>query len=271
MGRNAKRSPHSHYSIQESAFVSLIDISTTGAVRTVTLNRPDKHNALSPDMMDAVRDAFRLEPPSAERVTVLRGNGKSFCSGLQLSMQGVSNQEAVRIEEMFDAIQRYPLPVVAVVQGKAIAGGCELALHCDFIVAEKNSNFVMPLAQIGVSTTWFLTKKIIEATGAHLGREFLLLGDPITGERLHQLGIACRTADADNLDATAQKIIDRLAANAPLSLKSMKAQLVEMNDYFLKADFKQRDEIALTTYETEDAVEGISARLAKREPVFKGR
>lgn len=251
--------------------MSLIDISTTGAVRTVTLNRPDKHNALSPDMMNAVRDAFTLDPPADERVTVLRGHGKSFCSGLELSMQGVSNQEAVRIEEMFDAIQRYPLPVVAVVQGKAIAGGCELALHCDFIVAARDAAFVMPLAQLGVSTTWFLTKKIVEAAGAHLGREFLLLGEPISGERLHHLGIACRTSDAANLDATAQTIIDRLAANAPLSLKSMKAQLVEMNDYYFNADFKKRDDIALAIYESEDSVEGISARLAKRQPVFKGR
>lgn len=251
--------------------MSLIDITTNGAVRTVTLDRPEKHNALSAEMMDAVRDAFRLEPPAAERVTVLRGNGRSFCSGLELSMQGVSNQEAVRIEEMFDAIQRYPLPVVAVVQGKAIAGGCELALHCDFIVAANNASFVMPLAQIGVSTTWFLTKKIIEATGAHMGREFLLLGEPISGERMHHLGIACRSAEPEDLDAAAQTIIDRLAANAPLSLKSMKAQLVEMNDYFFKADYRQRDANALATYESEDSVEGISARLAKRQPVFQGR
>lgn len=251
--------------------MSLIDITTNGAVRTVTLNRPEKHNALSPEMMDAVRDAFRIEPPAEERVTVLRGNGKSFCSGLELSMQGVSNQEAVRIEEMFDAIQRYALPVVAVVQGRAIAGGCELALHCDFIVAAKNAGFVMPLAQIGVSTTWFLTKKIIEATGAHMGREFLLLGEPISGERMHHLGIACRCAEAEDLDAAAQTIIDRLASNAPLSLKSMKAQLVEMNDYFFNVDYRQRDANALATYESEDSVEGISARLAKRQPVFQGR
>lgn len=250
--------------------MGFIDITIDGPVRTVTLNRPDKHNALSPSMLDHVRDAFMDEPPETERVTVLRGNGRSFCSGLELASTGVSNREAVRIEEMFDAIQRYPLPVVAVVQGKAIAGGCELALHCDFIVAEREASFVMPLAQIGVSTTWFLTKKIVEAAGAHLGREFLLLGEPIHGERLHQLGIVARTANQSDLNEVAQALVDRLSVNAPLSLKSMKAQLVEMNDYYFNADYFERDRDALATYDTKDSVEGISARLAKRQPVFKG-
>lgn len=247
-----------------------ITITRAGPVRTVTLDRAVKHNALSPAMMDAMRDAFRVAPPDNERVTVIRAAGQTFCSGLELSMQGVSNKEAQRIEEMFDAIQRYPLPVVAIVQGKAIAGGCELALHCDFIIADRHAQFVMPLAQIGVATTWFLTKKIIEAAGAHLGREFLLLGEPISGARLHELGIVSRVADAADLEATAGAIIARLAANAPLSMKAMKAQLVEMNDHYFQTDFSARDEAALATYETEDSVEGISARLAKRQPIFKG-
>lgn len=250
--------------------MALIDISKSGAVRTVTLNRPEKHNALSPEMLDEVRDAFLDEPDEHQRMTVIRGNGRSFCSGLQLAETGVSHKEAVRIEEMFDAIQRYPLPVVAIVQGKAIAGGCELALHCDFIVAARDASFVMPLAQIGVSTTWFLTKKIVEAAGAHVGREFLLLGEPISGQRLHDLGVVARVAEAHELEATAQVIVDRLAANAPLSMRSMKAQLVEMNDYFFNADYFERDRDALATYQTKDSVEGISAVLAKRRPMFKG-
>ena len=252
--------------------MSLIEISTTGAVRTVTLNRPEKHNALNPGMMDTLRAAFEAEPPPEERVTVIRGNGRSFCSGLELSStEGVSNREAQRIETMFDAIQRYPLPVVSVVQGRAIAGGCELALHTDFIVAERDAAFTMPLAQLGVSTTWFLTKKIVEAAGAHVGREFLLLGEPIGAERLHDLGIVARVADAGGLDEAARIIIDRLAANAPLSMRSMKHLLVAMNDHMMAADHGHLDRTALSTYESEDSKEGIAARLAKRTPAFKGR
>ncbi len=252
--------------------MSLIEITTTGPVRTVTLNRPDKHNALNAGMMDELRAAFETEPPPEERVTVIRGAGRSFCSGLELSStDGVSNREAQRIETMFDAIQRYPLPVVSLVQGRAIAGGCELALHTDFIVAERNAAFTMPLAQLGVSTTWFLTKKIVEAAGAHVGRELLLLGEPIGAERLHDLGIVARIADPGSLDQTAGIIINRLAANAPLSLRSMKHLLVVMNDHMMTTEHGDLDRTALATYESEDSKEGIAARLAKRAPAFNGR
>lgn len=251
--------------------MSLIQIEADGPVRTITLNRPDKHNALSTGMMDDLKAAFEREPPANERVTVIRGAGRSFCSGLELSAtDGVSNREAQRIEHMFDAVQRYPLPVVALVHGRAIAGGCELALHCDFIVAERSAAFAMPLAQIGVSTTWFLTKKIVEAAGAHVGREFLLLGEPIGAERLHDIGIIARLAGNGELDQTAQALLDRLSGNAPLSLRSMKRLLVEMNDHMMAADYGDLDRTALATYESADSKEGIAARLAKRAPSFKG-
>jgi enoyl-CoA hydratase/carnithine racemase len=252
--------------------MSLIQITSDGPVRTITLNRAVKHNALNTAMMEMLKAAFEVEPPATERVTVIRGEGRSFCSGLELSStEGVPNSEAQRIETMFDCIQRYPLPVVALVQGRAIAGGCELALHCDFIVAEREAAFAMPLAQIGVSTTWFLTKKIVEAAGAHLCREFLLLGEPIGAERLHALGIVARLAEPGELTQAAAPLINRLAENAPLSLRSMKRLLVEMNDHMMATDYEALDRAALDTYDSADSKEGIAARLAKRQPRFEGR
>ena len=172
---------------------------------------------------------------------------------------------------MLAAVEAFPLPVVAVVQGDAIAGGNELALHCDFVVASTSARFGMSLAQIGMSTSWFLTKKIMEVAGPVATRRILLLGDPLSSVEMHRLGIISHLASAAELDATAQTVIDRLAANAPLSLKTMKALIVRemaFRDAIPHGDIDAQVEIVRTSA---DAAEGIAARLAKRAPQFKGQ
>ncbi len=251
--------------------MSLVRIETNGAVRTVTLNRPEKRNALNEAMMAEVLAAFSAVPPAAERVTVLRAEGPAFCAGLQLSTSGVDPKQAVIIEEMFDAVQRYPLPTVAVVNGPGVAGGCELALHCDFVVAASNTALTMPLAQLGVSTTWFLTKKIMETAGPVVAREFLLLGEPMPAARLHELGIIARVAEPEELDAVASKLIDRLAANAPISMRTMKEIMLRQTDIMFHADHAALDVRAQSVYTTRDAVEGVAARVERRVAKFEGR
>ena len=251
--------------------MSLVRIETNGAVRTVTLNRPEKRNALNEEMMAEVHAAFSADPPAEERVTVLRAEGPAFCGGLQLSTSGVDPKQAVIIEGMFDAVQRYPLPTVAVVNGPGVAGGCELALHCDFVVAASNTALTMPLAQLGVSTTWFLTKKIMETAGPVVAREFLLLGEPMPATRLHELGIVARVAEPAELDAVAGVLIDRLAANAPISMRAMKAIMLRQTDVMFHADHAALDARAQAVYTTRDAVEGVAAKVERRIPKFEGR
>jgi enoyl-CoA hydratase/carnithine racemase len=115
---------------------------------------------------------------------------------------------------------------VAVVQGDAIAGGNELALHCDLVIASKGARFGMSLAQIGLAPSWFLAKKLLEVAGPATTKKILLLGDPLPAERLYELGIISHIADPEDLDIVAGHVIQRLAANAPLSLKAMKALIV---------------------------------------------
>jgi enoyl-CoA hydratase/carnithine racemase len=252
--------------------VSSIDIGRDGAVRTITLTRPDKRNALNLAMLDLLHAAFSAVPATDERVVVLRAQGTVFCAGIDLveRLKNPAPRGESPIERVLDAMEHYPLPVVGIVQGDAIAGGCELALHCDFVVAADTARFGMSLAQIGLAPTWFLAKKLIELAGPVVGREILLLGDPLPAAAMREHGIIGRVAPADALAAEAAAVIDRLARNAPLSLRAMKAMLVRQMAFRDGIDHDDIDDLIQTARESIDAKEGIAARLEKREARFTG-
>ena len=245
-------------------------VEVEGPVRTVTLNRPEKRNALDGETIQALVDALPREPGAEERVAVLRGRGPAFCAGMDLTQDKSKLGKPEAVEVMFRAVETYPLPVVAVVHGHAIAGGAELALHCDFVVASTEANFGMSLARIGLAPTWFLTKKIMEVAGPVLAREILLLGEPLPSTTLHRHGIIARAVPSDSLEAQTRAIIERLAANAPLSLRAMKALLVRQMDFRDQVPHSDLNEWVERISETQDAQEGVAARLERRRPIFRG-
>lgn len=251
--------------------MSLVIVEKSGPVKTVTLNRPEKRNALNDELLGGLLDAFSEAPGEDERVAVIRAAGPVFCSGMDLRQRKESLGKPASIVDSLSAIENYPLPVVAVVQGHAIAGGNEIALHCDFVVASTKANFGMSLAQIGLAPTWFLTKKLMEVCGPVGTREILLLGDPVPAARMLELGFIARVAAPEQLDAEAQKIIDRLASNAPLSLKIMKKTLVRQMAFREVTPYDDIDEEVRQISASEDAIEGVSARVEKRAAEFKGR
>ena len=252
--------------------MAVVEVSADGAVRTVTLNRPEKRNALNREMLALLREAFETMPAADERVTVIRSTGGVFCAGLDLRERArtLGMPGASPVEPILEAIEHYPLPVVAVVQGDAIAGGNELALHCDLVVASTAARFGMSLAQLGLAPTWFLAKKLLEVCGPVTSREVLLLGDPLTAERMHALGAISRVAPPDELEDAASALIQRLAANAPLSLRAMKALLVREMTFRAGIEHGDVDDLVRTARRSADAQEGIAARMEKRTPTFKG-
>ena len=242
-----------------------------GAVRSVLLDRPDKRNALDAEMIAALQAAFTHPPNAEERVAVIRATGPVFCAGLDMKERSQRPKGVSPIEAMLHAIETYPLPVVAVVQGDAIAGGNELALHCDLVVASRSARFGMSLAQIGLAPSWFLAKKLLEVAGPVTTRRILLLGDPLPAERLYDLGVISHIAEHDELEAVAGQVIHRLAANAPLSLRAMKALIVREMAFRDGIEHADVDALVEHVRRSEDAQEGIAARLARRRPAFKGR
>ena len=252
--------------------MSVVIVTASGPVKTVTLNRPEKRNAMNAELLDQLKAAFDAEPTPEERVVVIRSEGPVFCSGLDLKERAgtLDRPGGSPIEAVLEAIEHYPLPVVGIVQGDAIAGGNELALHCDIVVASTKARFGMSLAQIGLAPTWFLAKKLLEVCGPVAAREVLLLGDPLPAARMYALGVISRLAEPDELEAEAAKVINRLAANAPLSLKAMKALLVREMAFRDGIEHSHVDALVETARKSADAQEGIAARMQRREPTFTG-
>ncbi|MBL4867452.1 MAG: enoyl-CoA hydratase/isomerase family protein [Pseudomonadales bacterium] len=248
-----------------------IRVEADGAVRTVTLTRGEKRNALDDEMLQALEAAFKEVPPAEERVTVIRAEGPVFCAGMDLKARKTSINGISVIEAMLHAIETYPLPVVGVVHGDAIAGGNELALHCDIVVARSTARFGMSLAQIGLAPTWFLAKKLLEVAGPVKTREFLFLGDPFPATQMHAMGLIARVAEPDDFESEVTKIVDRLTANAPLSLKAMKALLVREMCFRDGIYHKDVDQLVADASNSTDAQEGVKARLEKRKAEFLGR
>ena len=253
--------------------MSKVIIEKNGPVRTVWMNRPEKRNALDTELLQEMIDVLRAPVADDDRVLVIRGKGPVFCAGLDMAQrrETAGTGQASGIEIMLRAIELCPLPVVAVVQGDAIAGGNELALHCDLVVASEIARFGMSLAQVGLAPNWFLAKKLMEVLGPVITREMLLLGDPLPATKLHALGLIARCVPADRLEAAASTVIERLAANAPLSLKAMKALTVRQLDFRDTIPHEDVDALVQATMKSQDAREGLQARLQKRTARFEGR
>jgi enoyl-CoA hydratase/carnithine racemase len=253
--------------------MSKVIIEKSGPVKTIWLNRPDKRNALDSELIQAMIAALEAPIAADDRVVVIRGKGQVFCSGLDMAerRETIGSGSASGIEFMLRAVELCPLPVVAVVHGDAIAGGNELALHCDIVVASQKARFGMSLAQVGLAPNWFLAKKLMEVLGPVTTREMLLLGDPLPASKLHALGLIARCVPPEELEAEASRVIDRLAANAPLSLKAMKALTVRQLEFRDGIKHEDVDALVQAAMKSQDAQEGMKARLEKRTAKFQGK
>jgi enoyl-CoA hydratase/carnithine racemase len=248
-----------------------------GAIATVTLNRPEKRNAITAPMLDGLRAAFRGVAADADvRVVILRGNGRAFCAGLDLKEMGLARKpdgsvEFPEIEDALHELERCPVPTVAAMQGDAIAGGLELALHCDLRVAGAGARMGMPLARIGLVVPFALTQKLLDTVGTVRTREMLFTGALLDAPAAREAGLVNRVVPDDQLEVATRALADEIAANAPLSLRAMKAAIHEANAYRPRTPSPEVAALAAATRKSEDLQEGLRAVFEKRRARFSGR
>src|SRR5882672_8799476 len=201
--------------------------SAADGIATITLNRPERRNALNTALLDELRRRFdELERDARVRVVVVRGAGTAFCSGRDLNEMSRRQREAQEPEadviDLFQHIEASSRPSIAMVHGAAYAGGCELALHCDFRVAADVVRFAMPLAKIGLVVPFALGQKLVEIIGPAFTRQILLTGQPITATRAYEIGMVHQLVSANELENATYELARTIADNAPLSLAGMK-------------------------------------------------
>ena len=243
-----------------------VEVTRDGAVRTIRVDRQEKRNALSREMFDQLIELFEVAPPAAERVTVVRSEGKVFCSGIDLNER--LKFGAPPLDRLCEAMKMYPLPVVLRMQGDAIAGGAFFALFSDFLVGAIGAKIWVSLVQIGLAPPYYLTRKLQELTSPSMAREMGLLGDPVTVERLALANAIVKAVPLAELDAEVERIVDRLVRNAPLSLRAIKATLTA--NEFVETSHADVEALIVRARDSQDGREGVQSRLDKRVPVYKG-
>jgi 2-(1,2-epoxy-1,2-dihydrophenyl)acetyl-CoA isomerase len=253
----------------------LVDRASNGVV-TLTLNRPERKNAMNTAMFNELLTVFReVDVSSTDRVLVITGAGDAFCAGADLSDRGSDTRHSLsRLHWVADialALHRIPKPVIAKVNGVAVGAGMNLALACDLIVASDTARFSEIFARRGLSIdfggSWLLPRLI----GMHRAKELALFADIISAKEAAELGLVNRVLPPGELDAFVNDWANRLAAGPPIALALTKRLLTNSFNVTMDEALEAEGMAQSVNTATEDTAEAIRAFLEKREPKFKGR
>jgi enoyl-CoA hydratase len=241
-------------------------------VLIVTLNRPEAKNAASKKLSELVAAAMdRLDSEDELRVGIITGAGGTFCSGMDL--KGFLRGETPHVPGRgFAGLTEAPpkKPLIAAVDGYALAGGFEIMLACDLVVANRDAKFGIPEAKRGLAAAAGGLVRLPRQIAPRLAMELALTGDFVTAQRAYEMGLINRIADGPALDS-ALELAAAITANGPLAVARSKQIIVESRDWSEGEMWKKQSEVLGNLFMTEDAREGAAAFAEKRKPNWKGR
>ncbi len=247
-----------------------------GPMALITINRPERHNAISLATLDELRDAVAeaAEDDAVRVITLTGAGGRAFASGSDL--EEVLNRDLRKalepiVQGLADQLERTPKPTIAAVDGICMGGGLEVALGCDLRIATPKSRFATPEGKLGIIPGGGATARLPRIVGRGWGMEMLLMGDPVDAERALAMGLITRIVAPEELIPEARRMAEQLAGYAPFVPRTMKAMVHFGMEASLAGALMLEKYAQGALVQTEDKVEGIRAFLEKREPRFKGR
>jgi len=248
---------------------------------TLVLNRPEKRNALTPRMLTALKQALdEFSQEDTVRTVIIRGVGdKSFCAGYDLGKIGGTPEDEENppdpniFEKAMQTVLNYPYPTIAMMNGYAFGGGCDLAISCDIRIAVDNVRLGMVPAKLGVVYAASGLQRFVRAVGLANAKELFFTGRTYDASRLMEMGLVHYLVDPVELETFTYEMANEMAGNAPLSLKGIKRSLnlIAESEKLPEDAIKENQKLMAQAFGSEDLKEGQSAFFEKRKPVFKGK
>ncbi len=254
-------------------------IEEKGSICTLILNRPEKRNLTTPNMLLQIDSALKkLVDEGRVRCVVIRGAGdKAFSSGYDIS--AIGDNDMMRDYQgdhpliiAGNSIENFPYPVIAMINGHAFGAGLELAVTCDIRICVEGAFLGMPPAKLGVIYTFSGIRKFLNAIGLAYTKELFLIGKPIDSQRAERIGLVNYTKPEDELELFTYDLASEISENAPLSMKTMKFIINkwQTNQKINAGDEETLRQMILAVQSSNDYKEGQKAFAEKRKPVFKG-
>lgn len=254
-------------------------------IATITLNRPDRLNAVNAQMSEEFLSALDdVDKDDEVRVLVITGAGRGFCAGADVrgmaggteatgttTGRGTDMQRAIAGTEMVMQLQKMGKPTIAMVNGVAAGGGAALALACDMRIGSENARFINAFVRIGLSSGWGGPWLYPRAMGLGKALEILLTGDALEAKEAERVGALIKLVPADELEKETMALARKLADGPPLAIRETKLQVYQGLGTDLETALKRADTGEHVTIASADHREGIAAFREKRKPVFKGK
>jgi enoyl-CoA hydratase len=252
-------------------------IEKRGRVAILTVNRPDKLNALNiATRSDILAALDELERDADVRVVVITGAGeKAFIAGADINefagMSAVAQRAVMKGRRAFDAVEDFPKPVIAMINGFALGGGCELALACDIRIASTRAKLGQPEIKLGIIPGGGGTQRLTRLIGEGKAMELMLTGDMLTAEEAERLGLVNHVYAPEELEAKTMELAGRIAEMSPVALAMAKQSVKNAARMNLREGLDSEVDLFALCFSSEDKEEGVRAFIEKRKAEFKGR